>query len=212
MPNNEEKEKKPVPRDPFEALHFMADKRTDDGKVIAAEFDATYHDRDGNEYPAHIQHLEPHSSGRESEPLFRVYVNADNVETVFKVSHHEAGRESAYFWKLHHNPDGTHRQEKISAEAAKELCADCQEYKCLLYLPKSMPHVLAADSHEPYAQTIKIPVVDLIVNFSTKHTIKLNHVGNVRPARHAVARIGETRMPCYSVKREPAAKTPDAKK
>ena len=83
-----------------------------------------------------------------------------------------------------YDPDGTQRQEKITAEELRDICAGCIEYKCLLFTPKSVPHSLSTDDAEPYAKSIKIPVVDLIVDFGDHvRGPRLNHIGNVRPAR-----------------------------
>ena len=181
------------------ALQIMANRKSSDGEDIIAHFDATYTDRDGTIYPAHVQHLDPTSAGRESEPLFRVWVDQAQNEVVFKVSHVE-GRASEQYWRLFQTGDGMQRQEKISAGEAAELCAGCQEYKCMLFTPRITPHALAADSDDPYAKSVKIPIADLIVDFGDAvRGVKLNHVGNVRSARHATARTGELRLPYFTL-------------
>jgi hypothetical protein len=184
---------------PLEALQKIAGRAKPDGSSgVEVRFDATYTDRDGRTYPAHIEHLDA-TAGRESEPLFRVWVDSQQNEVLFKVSAAESGREFEQFWKLTYDPDGTQRQQKIDADEARELAAGCTEFKCLLFTPRTVPHSLSSDNNEPYSRSIKIPVVDLLVDFGdAARGIKINHVGNVRHARHAGARPGEIRMPYYT--------------
>ena len=181
-----------------ERLHYMADKKDGEKVVAAAKFDAQYVDRDGREYAAHIQHAPPNEAARESESLFRVWVDAHDKEVLFKAGVNDGGRERDEFYKLWYDPDGAQRQARVGADEARELAAGCAEYRCLLFTPRSTPHSLSpGETSEPYAHAIKIPVVDLLVDFGDARGPRINHVGNVRHQRHAGARPGEMRMPYY---------------
>ena len=164
-----------------------------------ADFNAQFHDRDGKVYPALIQHVPPGDTTRESEPFFRVWVAEFNSEVLFKASSHDGARERIDYYKLWYDPDGAQRQSRVSEDEAADIAAGAREHRCLLFTPHSSAHMLSpGDANEPYARAIKIPVVDLLVDFGDPpRRTRITHVGNVRHQRHAGARMGETRMPFY---------------
>ena len=168
-------------------------------------FNAQYTDRDGRVYPALIQHAAPAGSigeARESEPLFRVWVNGDGAEVLFKASSFDGVRERVEYYELSYDADNTQRQRRIGEAEALEIIGatpGVREFRCLLFMPPTTPHSLSpGDPAEPYSRAIKIPVVDLLVDFGDpRRGPRINHVGNVRHQRHAGQRIGEVRMPYY---------------
>jgi hypothetical protein len=185
------------PIDPahLEALQKLANRENEHKELIStAYFDALYTDRDGAQYPAHIQHEDEEN---QSWTGFRVWLDKDGLPELFRV--YEPDQKIDVFYAISLDVDGMQRQTEIKRSEAEHKTKKRMPYKCMLYTPPLNPfNAGSIGSSEPYSTSIKIPVVDLLVDFGYhKGPARINHVGNVRPMRFAQVALGTSKIPYY---------------
>jgi hypothetical protein len=185
----------PIDPNHLTALQSLAN-RLDEQKqpTFIACFDALYTDRDGTQYPAHIQYED---KDNEEWTGFRVWLDQSHRPELFRV--YEPDQRIDLFYAIKHSPDGVQHQSEVKRSEAEHLTRKRTPFKCVLYTPHINPFAAGSIGNaEPYSASIKIPVVDLLIDFGYhKGPARINHVGNVRHACYAGVALGSSKIPCY---------------
>jgi len=185
------------PIDPkhLECLRKMADRKNEKNELIfTANFNALYTDRDGMQYPGHIQYEDKDGQNWSG---FRVWLDKNGYPELFRV--YEPDQKIDLFYAITQDADGLQRQHEVKRSNAELTALKHTPYRCILFTPPINPFAVGSIGNaEPYSQSFKIPVVDLLVDFGYhKGPPRLNHVGNVRPSRFANMPLGSAKIPYY---------------
>ena len=179
----------------LEALRKQANRQNEAKEItFEANFDALYTDRDGKQYPAHIQYED---KDNQTWTGFRLWMGQDGLPELFRA--YEPDQKFDIYYTIKEDDDGLQRQYEIKRSDAEHKTKKRQPYKCILYTPPINPFAAGSIGNaEPYSTSIKIPVVDLLVDFGYhKGPPRINHTGNVRKSNFANAPSGSSKIPFY---------------